>query len=102
MLGNHFGVASTKLDDPFTGLFGLLRRGRENNAEEFLDSEDLKILTVDRSIEWRGRKRRTEAGRHEIDSSQINLVKNSLSSSISVNSSDLISINMYIAPGNSR
>lgn len=42
----------------------------------------------------------TDAGRHEIDSSQSNLVKKSLSSSISWNSGILIRISIYIAPEN--
>jgi hypothetical protein len=40
----------------------------------------------------------TDAGRHEIDSSQSNFVKKSLSSSISRKTDILIRISIYIAP----
>ena len=73
-------MPSAKVDDSITRLFGLVHGCGEHDTNEIVDPEDLSRETMN-GDERRGAL--TDAGRHEMDSSQSNLVKKSLSLSIS-------------------
>ena len=75
-----FGMPSAKVENTITGLFGFVHGRGEDDTNEIVDPEYLSRETM--NVEKR-RGALTDAGRHEIDSSQSNLVKKSLSFSIS-------------------
>ena len=74
------GMSSAKVDDSMTGLFGFFHGRGEYDTNEIVDSEDLGRETM--NVDER-RRALTDAGRHEMDSSQSNLLKKSLSLLIS-------------------
>ena len=88
-------MSLAKFDYTLTCFFGLIRRCRQDNTKEIINSEYLKKLCEGMKDE---KDDLTDAGRHEMDSSQINFVKKSLSSAMSRKADILIRISMYIAP----